>query len=137
MSEDAAAPVANAAAAGNNGSEQPQQQSTWSAMSGMMFRFLMMWMFMQWIRGGAKQETQTTPGAPATAGGPARNRFTLGTEMSLWVFVNEEEVFTDFTNPDALFWRKDGLVFGDWTAGDEKDGIFSYSNDINLSDNVQ
>lgn len=134
MTEGAAAPVANAA--GADGSEQPQQQSAWSTMSGMMFRFLMMWMFMQWIRGGQKQEAQTAPGSP-TSGGPAKNRFPLGTEMSLWVFVNEEEMFTDFSNPDALFWRKDGLVFGDWTSGVDKDGIFSFSNELNLSENVQ
>lgn len=136
MSEGTAAPVANTAA-GANGSEQPQQQSAWSTMSGMMFRFLMMWMFMQWIRGGQKQETQTSPGAPQTVGGPAKNRFQLGTEMSLWVFVNEEEVFTEFGNSDALFWRKDDLVFGDWTSGVDKDGVFSFSNEVNLSKNVQ
>lgn len=146
MTEAVSAPAVNtanagnAAAAGDGAAQQQQPQSVWSTMSGMMFRFMLMWMFMQWIRGGSKQEVQTGsgPGVPSTSGGgPSRNRFPLGVEMSLWVFVNEEKEFTQFNNPDALFWRKDGLVYGDWVSGMSKDGSYSFSNQIDLSENVQ
>lgn len=46
------------------------------------------------------------------------------------VFISEEEFFSDFTNPDKLFWEYDNLEYGDWTSGPNGDGSVTYTDII-------
>lgn len=48
----------------------------------------------------------------------------------MYVYVSEQEHFTDFKNPDALFWTKRALVYGDWTSGPDGDGSYVHSDQI-------
>jgi len=52
----------------------------------------------------------------------------------LFIYVSEQETFTDFNNKDSLFWTKKGLVYGDWTSGPEGDGSFVKAGQIAASD---
>lgn len=48
----------------------------------------------------------------------------------MYVYVSEQEEFTDFNNEEALFWVEEGLVYGDWTSGPNGDGIFQRDGQI-------
>lgn len=45
--------------------------------------------------------------------------------MDLYVYMNEEETFTQFSNSENSVWVKEDLRYGDWTSGINGDGIFS------------
>lgn len=70
-------------------------------------------------------------GAPATA---ARNMFANGTDISLFVYLTENEIM-DFERAN-LFWFKDRLVYGDWYSGPNRDGIFERQKDVLISENM-
>ena len=42
----------------------------------------------------------------------------------MFVYVSEQDYFTDFDNPSALFWLEEELVYGDWTSGENQDGSY-------------
>lgn len=68
---------------------------------------------------------------------PAWNIFPNGTILDMYVYVSEDEEFEDFSNMNNLIWTKKNLVYGDWTAGENGDGTFSYATKINVSDNLR
>ena len=43
------------------------------------------------------------------------------------MYLSEDETFSDFDNEEALIWKKTGLVYGDWTSGDNRDGSYQKS----------
>lgn len=52
----------------------------------------------------------------------------------MYVFISENPAFVDFNNADALVWEKNGLVYGDWTAGLNGDGTFTKEIEITPSE---
>jgi hypothetical protein len=42
----------------------------------------------------------------------------------MYIYLSEQEEFTDFNNKDALFWVQRGLEYGDWLSGPNGDGSF-------------
>merc|ERR1719369_1749458 len=55
----------------------------------------------------------------------------------MYVYISEEQQFGDFHIPDALIWKQEGLIYGDWTHGPNKDSVFEFSTEISISDRVQ
>lgn len=57
---------------------------------------------------------------------PARsqaiNIFENGTIFDLHVYLSESENFKDFDSPEPLVWLEQGLIYGDWYSGPNKDG---------------
>nr|XP_034174735.1 cleft lip and palate transmembrane protein 1 homolog [Osmia lignaria] len=57
---------------------------------------------------------------------PARsqaiNIFENGTIFDLHVYLSESENFKDFDSPQPLVWLEQGLIYGDWYSGPNKDG---------------
>lgn len=56
----------------------------------------------------------------------------------MYLFVSESPLFVDFNDPNSLIWEKNGLVYGDWSAGMNGDGIFTNEveiipNEVNLN----
>ncbi|XP_026690404.2 putative lipid scramblase CLPTM1 [Ciona intestinalis] len=143
MAETAA--VANGGAVENTGAaENPQQaapQSTWNVVTSVLFRMLMMWMFMSWLRGGGnKTETPATDstGTPVPVAAPSANLFGQGEMLSLWMFVNEKErMQRDKLSLNELFWHVDEITYGSFTDGPFGDGTYTYNGTIDLSNNVQ
>ena len=131
---DAVATSANSNSPAGNNEAPANPQSTWSVVSGVVFRMMIVWMIMSWWRGDKKAGDGNTS-APATL--PATNLFQPLESISLWVFVNEEENFTQFNSSKALFWQQSGLVYGGWTDGPTQDGAFSFNKSIPLSEHVQ
>ena len=48
----------------------------------------------------------------------------------MYVYLSEDEFFTDFDNKKALFWLEEELSYGDWIGGDNKDGSFEMAGKI-------
>ena len=134
MSETVAATNQEPAPAGGNGGANAPPQSTWSIVSGVIFRMALMWMFMSWLRGDNKTGDKQ-PGTPQAIA--ASNLFSPLEGVSLWVFINEQEKFTEFNDTSSLFWHQDDLIYGGWDDGPNRDGLFDFNGTINLSDNVQ
>ncbi|KAE8750235.1 hypothetical protein FOCC_FOCC003043 [Frankliniella occidentalis] len=68
---------------------------------------------------------------------PAFNLFENGTAMDLYVFISESKKFSDFDNHEALIWRKNNLVYGDWYSGPNGDGNYVLKSQIRTSEAVQ
>ena len=54
--------------------------------------------------------------------------------QDLFVYVSEDEEFSDFKNEHALFWVEKGLVYGDWESGPNGDGSYEKSGQIEASE---
>ncbi|KAK4296903.1 hypothetical protein Pmani_030639 [Petrolisthes manimaculis] len=55
---------------------------------------------------------------------PGTNIFMDGSNLDLYVYRSESEIFHDFKDPESLVWIKEDLIYGDWNAGPEGDGMF-------------
>uniref|UniRef100_A0A3Q2CFI3 CLPTM1 regulator of GABA type A receptor forward trafficking n=1 Tax=Cyprinodon variegatus TaxID=28743 RepID=A0A3Q2CFI3_CYPVA len=121
--------------------QDPQQQqqapNAWQVIKGVLFIFII-WAISSWFRRGPSTPDPNTPaGAPRV---PSRNLFPKDTLMclqDLYVYVSQEEVFTDFNNTDALFWFNRDLVYGDWTTGESGDGCYHHNKELEISEKVQ
>lgn len=52
--------------------------------------------------------------------------------QNLHVYISEHEHFTDFNASSALFWEQPGLVYGDWTSGDNADGCYEHFAELDV-----
>jgi hypothetical protein len=52
----------------------------------------------------------------------------------MYVYISENEKFTEYDDPAALFWLEEDLVYGDWTAGKDDDGSLTHTGTIPLSE---
>lgn len=83
-----------------------------------------------------------SPKAPAATtnlsqSGPtiqARNIFPDGAPLSLYVFLSESEKL----QPNAdLFWSRNDLSYADWTAGENRDGIFEFEKNVTITSHMK
>nr|CAB3231737.1 cleft lip and palate transmembrane protein 1 homolog [Phallusia mammillata] len=136
MSDSTAVSESPPAAAPAGASNQPQEaapQSTWNVISGVLFRFFLMWMFMSWLRGGNKPQE----GADKLPSVAAANLFSFGDELSMWVFLNEEKSLTKYSDPSSLLWVEDSIVYGGWDDGPNADGVLVFNSTFPISQKVQ
>lgn len=52
----------------------------------------------------------------------------------MYVYLSEQETFTDFENRKALIWLEEELAYGDWTSGMNNDGSYEMKSTIPISD---
>lgn len=52
----------------------------------------------------------------------------------MYVYLSESEKFSQFNDPSALFWLEEELIYGDWTAGENSDGMLTHTASIALSE---
>ncbi|KAJ4443509.1 hypothetical protein ANN_05181, partial [Periplaneta americana] len=57
--------------------------------------------------------------------------------QDLYVYLSENEKFTDFSNREALIWSEKGLVYGDWHSGANGDGIRVHNIEFKTSEAMQ
>lgn len=76
-----------------------------------------------------KQEVVNSTGVPRT---PSVNMFANGTVLDMYCYVSDNEFYDDYKSSD-LIWKHTGIVYGDWSAGDQKDGTFKFSTSITPS----
>ncbi|PVD26713.1 hypothetical protein C0Q70_14391 [Pomacea canaliculata] len=129
-------PVQNGTVNQEGQQQQPQRPNMWSILKTLVVRMLIIYFIASFFR-----RSPTTPvsdtGSSGTQTRPASNLFEKGTVMDMYVYVSEQEEFTDFNNEEALFWVEEGLVYGDWTSGPNSDGTFQRDGQIIPSENVQ
>ncbi|XP_046372749.1 cleft lip and palate transmembrane protein 1 homolog [Haliotis rufescens] len=128
---------------GTDQSAQPAQQpaprqNMWSILKTLVVRML----FIYFIASLFKRSPQTNTTTDGTAGSsimqkPSSNVYSKDMRMDMYVYVSEQEHFTDFKNPDALFWTKRALVYGDWTSGLDGDGSYVHSDQIKATPTIQ
>ncbi|XP_058944990.2 putative lipid scramblase CLPTM1 [Pocillopora verrucosa] len=124
--------------AGNNDQQnnQPQQQQQQPQQEqGSMWKSLLIRMFIFWLisnlfRGRQQQGTNTNVIA-------STNLFKTDQKIELWVYLAEEQHFTDFNNSEKLVWHERGLKFGNWTDGPQMDGSRLFSTNIQASERTQ
>ncbi|XP_006822532.1 uncharacterized protein LOC102801376, partial [Saccoglossus kowalevskii] len=116
--------------------QQQQQQNGWQMVKGFMFRLLIIYMISSFFRG--RSNTPETPtagpdGTPITLG---RNLFPKETMMDLRIYISENEFFTQFNESKYLLWEENNLEYGDWISGPNGDGSYSYSGQIEATENM-
>ncbi|KAF0030406.1 hypothetical protein F2P81_017137 [Scophthalmus maximus] len=118
--------------------QDPQQQqpppNAWQVIKGVLFRIFIIWAISSWFRRGPSTPDPNTPaGAPRV---PSRNLFPKDTLMDLYVYMSQEEVFSDFNNTDALFWFHRDLVYGDWNMGEDGDGCYQHNEEMEIPEQL-
>ncbi|KAJ1519561.1 hypothetical protein ONE63_004839 [Megalurothrips usitatus] len=146
--EVAAAPEAAAPAPTEQGVAEGQQQdarqptgmeSFMAITKSLIIRALVIYFITSFFRRPQPTAPSTDPvtGVQTKASLPAFNLFENGTAMDLYVFISESKKFADFENHEALIWRKNNLIYGDWYSGPNGDGTFILKSQIRTSDAVQ
>uniref|UniRef100_A0A4W5NVB1 CLPTM1 regulator of GABA type A receptor forward trafficking n=1 Tax=Hucho hucho TaxID=62062 RepID=A0A4W5NVB1_9TELE len=109
--------------------------NAWSVIKGVLFRIFVIWAISSWFRRGSSTPDPSTPaGAPHL---PSRNLFPKESLMDLYVYISQDEVFSDFNNTQSLFWFHRDLVYGDWNTGEDGDGCYEHSIDLDIPEKVQ
>lgn len=110
--------------------EQPQQQAPpntfGSIMKGLMMRGLIVYFVSSMFkRGGAPTDSSQDAAAAIAA---SANMWPNGSIFDLYVYVSEDEKSrVHFRNPAALLWKREDLMYGDWTSGDAGDGVHHFN----------
>lgn len=83
-----------------------------------------------------KPEVAGTPGTTGTPRSPSINMFANGTILDMYCYVSDNEFYDDYKDSD-LIWKHTGIIYGDWTAGEQKDGTFTFSTTITPSNRLK
>ncbi len=52
----------------------------------------------------------------------------------MYVYISESEKFKEFDNQNSLYWTLKNVEYGDWEFGENKDGLVTFKNQIELTD---
>ncbi|XP_065185232.1 putative lipid scramblase CLPTM1 [Sycon ciliatum] len=128
MADNAQVAAAGPGDAAPAGGEQQQQQQQPSILRTILTQLFIMYAINSFFRSGK------TSGPAASVG---RNLFPPNQSMELAVYLTESSNFTEFNCTSCLLWEEAELVMGSWTDGPNKDGKFSFSTNISISEAVQ
>lgn len=95
--------------------------------------FIMYFIFSFFRGSQTPKPTDPTSKAPTV---PARNIFPEGTLMNLYIYLSENETMDNF-HPSNLFWYKEGLKYGDWSSGPNKDGSYIVQKDVPITPHMR
>uniref|UniRef100_A0A8C8GF27 Cleft lip and palate transmembrane protein 1 n=1 Tax=Oncorhynchus tshawytscha TaxID=74940 RepID=A0A8C8GF27_ONCTS len=104
---------------------------TFSSLVLVLCRIFVIWAISSWFRRSSTPDPSTPAGAPHL---PSRNLFPKESLMDLYVYISQDEVFSDFNDTQSLFWFHRDLVYGDWNTGDEGDGCYEHSLDLDIQE---
>ena len=137
---------APAAAGAETGGQQQPRQSGWQIFQSVATRMIVMYFMMQamnYFRGKPVSVPSTTvdpkSGVPATGYGTNTpgNMFAKGTHFDFYVYIWELEHFDGFEDSRALYFLEKDIEYGDWTLGENQDGILTYSSNFELTPTMQ
>ncbi|XP_018319956.1 cleft lip and palate transmembrane protein 1 homolog [Agrilus planipennis] len=119
---------------------QPSRfQSFVSILKPILVRILIIYFITSFFRLRSPPPTTVnvtgTPGSESGVG-PAKNLFPNGTRMSLFVYITENETNENF-HVENLVWVKKNLIYGDWTSGENNDGIYAHETEIPITQHLQ
>lgn len=129
------------AVADGPGADQPAgpapAQGGWAMVKSLAYRMMIIYFISSLVRNwrGSPTYNQTTSvdgkTAPTSVAAPSMNMFRKNQEFDLYVYLSPlEERFSNFADQSALFWKEEGLVYGDWSSGPNKDGSHVQSKTI-------
>uniref|UniRef100_A0AC35UGN7 Cleft lip and palate associated transmembrane protein 1 n=1 Tax=Rhabditophanes sp. KR3021 TaxID=114890 RepID=A0AC35UGN7_9BILA len=117
------------------GVQEPVNEGTWGTVKSLakrMFFFYMVTSVMKNFMGTntpAPTATSTTGGgvAPSAAVLTGHNVFDMYQQLDFYMYLSDSDnVFHDFTQTDALFWKKEKISYGNWDQFNP-DGFISHS----------
>ncbi|KAJ8311058.1 hypothetical protein KUTeg_011392 [Tegillarca granosa] len=117
--------------------QQQQQQGFGSILKTLLIRMFFIYMISSLFRRSSPPANTSTDGKTSVPAQTSTNLFPKGTMMDLYIYVSEQEEFTDFKNPDALFWRQAHIEYGDWENGPNNDGSYTKYGKIITPEAVQ
>lgn len=110
-------------------------ESFFSILKTVIVRALIIYFITSFFR----KPSQPTPAANSGSNVPsvaARNLFSNGTSLTLYIYLSENEYFNDF-NEESLFWMKDNLIYGDWISGNNGDGTYVFEKEYPITENLR
>lgn len=123
---------------GDAGGAAPEESTTEKVIGTIKsvgMRALIFYFFMQFFKKPATTPEGGDVAKPVRA--PTTNLFSEGMSFDLYVYASEQQEFGEFKVPQSLVWKKEGLVFGNWEQGDNRDSIFVLNTQIATTDSVQ
>jgi hypothetical protein len=113
-------------------------ESFFAITKSLIIRALVIYFITSFFRRPQPQQPVTkTEGGVEIKTQPAWNLFENSTMFDLYFYVSEDFVFKTFNDPKALIWYQDGLVYGDWYSGKNRDGTYTKSTTIKASPKLQ
>uniref|UniRef100_A0A1Q3F8K8 Putative conserved plasma membrane protein n=1 Tax=Culex tarsalis TaxID=7177 RepID=A0A1Q3F8K8_CULTA len=141
-------PLVAAAAEGGNDQQaaavdaaaqrQPSRMESFFAITkSLILRALVIYFISSFFR-------KPAPDAPVNqaGGGDAKSRITAwnlfdnGTMFDLHVYISEDPTAVNFSDPSAMVWLQEDLMYGDWYGGRDGDGIFTINTQIRASERL-
>lgn len=115
--------------------EPSRMESAMALLKSLLIRAMIIYFITTVFR---KSSTPTPSATTATGASTiaAANIFNNGTELSLHVYLSDKEHYLDFKS-ESLFWLKEGLIYGDWNAGPNGDGTFSFKNSVSVTESMR
>ncbi|KAK9885721.1 hypothetical protein WA026_012490 [Henosepilachna vigintioctopunctata] len=120
---------------GENGEQRRQQtgmETFLSAAKSFLIRGLIVYFLASMFRRPSTPQTSDIDKSSTAAS----NIFPFGTKLTLHIYLDEKDVLSNFSS-DKLFWYKDGIEYGDWTAGVHEDGTYIIEKDIPITQHLR
>ncbi|XP_001844023.2 cleft lip and palate transmembrane protein 1 homolog [Culex quinquefasciatus] len=125
--------VADAAAA----NRQPSRMESFFAITkSLILRALVIYFISSFFRKPAPDAPVNQVGGDAKSRITAWNLFDNGTMFDLYVYVSDDPAVVNFSDPSALVWLQEDLMYGDWYGGRDGDGIFTINTQIKASERL-
>ncbi|VDL19253.1 unnamed protein product [Hymenolepis diminuta] len=124
--------LANVAEGG--GQEGAQfRMNKWAMLKSFIFRLVFTYfIFSLFRRNPAPSETPGQAGAPP----PASNMIMRNEALDMYAYLTETPQIQNFNDPSILFWRLQGLKYGNWEDGPAHDGSFTKTAVLKASDSL-
>lgn len=125
-----------------NAQEQRQptrMESFFATTKSLIVRALVIYFITSFFRRpqtGNVTTPETGVGQPGSRN-PSWNYFDNGTEFDLYIYLSEDFDSVNFKNPSSLVWFQNNLVYGDWTSGVNRDGIYTSHTKFQASEKLQ
>lgn len=107
----------------NEQRQKAQRLESFFAITRSLFiRGLMIYFICSFFRRSSWDNNPKSPNAVDDKRLQAVNIFSNGTLFDLSVYLSESENFKRFDDPRSLIWFEEGLIYGDWYSGPNRDG---------------
>lgn len=126
-------------AAAVNAAEQRQpsrMESFFAITKSLILRALVIYFISSFFRKPAPDAPVNQTGGDAKSRITAWNLFDNGTMFDLHVYISEDAMEVNFSDPSALVWLQEDLMYGDWYGGRDGDGIFTINTQIKASERL-
>ncbi|XP_045479554.1 cleft lip and palate transmembrane protein 1 homolog isoform X1 [Harmonia axyridis] len=118
----------------NANGDQPRQQTRMELFASRIKSFLIRGMIVYFIASMFRKPTTPTGVEKSTIS--ASNIYPFGTALTLHIYLDEKDVFTNFSS-EKLLWYKEGIEYGDWNGGPSGDGSFTIEKNIPITNHLK